>query len=176
VSEPRLLLPHTRKRKPYKRPSKTQVDRQEAKWLLETYADATDKSTKTLLRQVLISPARTEKEQGGERARDVRVQKPTMFRRMAFCTSICFMIAVPLTLLIGSVSAGSTLQIAVAKIFLIWFPVWAIFTVWVTLDAPSLYGFAGPRPDPFGVKAHSLSALGIANIVSMIAFLLVMTR
>jgi hypothetical protein len=81
------------------------------------------------------------------------------------------MLAVPFTLLIGAVSAGSALQIALAKISPGWFPAWATFTVWVTLDASALYGLAGPRPDPFAPKALSMSALGIANIISMIAFL-----
>jgi hypothetical protein len=165
------LLPYTRKSKPYKQPAITNVSPEEAKWLLETYADVEDKNTRTLLRQVRISPLRKGKRQQTEGTREVRVPQPSIFRRIVFSAAVCVMFAVPLTLLIGAVSAGSALQIALAKISLVGFPVWATFTLWVTLDASALYGFAGPRPDPFGPKALSMSALGIANIVSMIAFL-----
>ena len=81
-----------------------------------------------------------------------------------FAAAICFMLVIPLTLLIAAVSARSGLQAALAKMTLVWFPVWATFTPWVTLDASALYGFAGLRPDPFGPKAPACqhSALQIS--------------
>jgi hypothetical protein len=171
VCEDKLLLPYTGKRKPYKQPVVTKIDREEARWLLQTYADVEDESTRKLLRRALIDPEGAGKKQETEGKRDVRVPQPSIFRRIVFAAAVCFMLVVPLTLLIAAVSAGSALQAALAKMSPLWFPVWAAFTLWVTLDASALYGFAGPRPDPFGPKALSMSALGIANIVSMTVFL-----
>jgi hypothetical protein len=157
------------KRKPYSQPALTSVHPQEAQYLLEMYADRDDENTRALLRQARIHRSHDVRQRG--ELYEVRVAQPSLLRRVVLAATIAFLCLVPLTLLIVAVSAGSVLRIAFAKLSLLWFPVWMTFTLWVTLDAAALFGFAGPRPDPLGPKALSMSALGIANILSMIAFL-----
>ena len=160
------------KRKPYTQPALTRVYPQEAELLLQNYADRDDENTRVLLRHALIGRAdysRPRERNGGE----TRMPQPSFFRRIFLAATICLLSIVPATLLITAVSAGSFLQAALAKFSLLWFPVWVTFTLWVTLDASALFGLAGPRPDPFGPKALSISTLGIANILSTIAFLFV---
>lgn len=90
-----------------------------------------------------------------------------MFRRAAFATVLLFLFATPLLLLMAALSTGSALQGVFAWLTAVWFPVWAVFAVWVALDASALYGFVGPRPDSLGPKALRLSGLAVANIISM---------
>ena len=77
----------------------------------------------------------------------------------------------PLFLVVAALSGSSTLVNVPAHTAVYWFPLWAPFAVWVTLDAPALYRLVGPQQDPFGAKVISLSALGFANIVAMFLFL-----
>lgn len=99
--------------------------------------------------------------------------KASLVRRVAFALLLLVLLAVPLLLLTAAVSIGSPLNRILAPHAAFWFPPWAVFTVWVALDASALYGFVGPRPDPLGGKALRLSAVGIANIISMFLFLIV---
>lgn len=104
------------------------------------------------------------------------VPQASIIRRTAFVAVLCFLIATPLVLLLAAVSTPSGLQPALSRFSVFWFPVGAVFAVWVILDAAALFGFAGPRPDPLGPKALSVSALGVANIASMLLFLILANR
>ncbi len=53
---------------------------------------------------------------------------------------------------------------------------WAVFSIWVALDAASLCSFVELHPDPLGPKALALSLLGIANVVSALLFLMLAGR
>ena len=103
---------------------------------------------------------------------DPGVPQASIFRRAVFALVLLLLLATPLLLLVAAVSTGSALHVVVAQLTAIWFPLWAVFAVWVALDASALYGFAGPRPDPFGPKALILSFLAVANIASMFFFLM----
>jgi hypothetical protein len=95
--------------------------------------------------------------------RDPGVPQASIFRRAAFALVLLLLLATPLLLLLAAVSTGSALHDIVDRLTVIWFPLWAVFAVWVALDATALYGFAGPRPDPLGSKALSLSGLAIVR-------------
>ncbi len=110
--------------------------------------------------------------QGMGAQRALGVPQASIIRRAAFALVLLLLLATPLLLLVAAVSTGSALHAVVAQRTAIWFPLWAVFAVWVALDASALYGFAGPRPDPFGPKALGLSGLAVANIVSMFLFLI----
>jgi hypothetical protein len=103
---------------------------------------------------------------------DFGLPQASLFRRFALAVILLVLLAVPLLLLTAAVSIGSPIHRILAQHTAFWFPLWAVFAVWVALDASALYGFAGPRPDPLGGKALCLSAVGIANIVSMFLFLI----
>jgi hypothetical protein len=105
-------------------------------------------------------------------AGDARPPQASILRRALFVALLFFLIANPLVLLVAAVSKNDMLHTPLARFSVFWFPVAAIFAVWVILDASTIFGFAGPRPDPFGSKSLSLSALGIANIASMLLFLI----
>jgi hypothetical protein len=96
----------------------------------------------------------------------------SIFRRPTFAAMLLLLLATPLPLLLAAGSTGSALHDIVEQLSVIWLPLWAVFAVWVALDASALYGLAGPRPDPLGPKALRLSGLAVANIVSMFLFLI----
>jgi hypothetical protein len=100
------------------------------------------------------------------------VPKATIRGRTIFAAVLMLLIATPAFLFVVAVSNDSTLYGVLGQITVFWFPLWAIFAVWVTLDASALYGLTGPRPDPFGPKALKLAALGFANVVAMFLFLI----
>src|SRR5882762_1391311 len=77
--------------------------------------------------------------------------------------------------MVAAFPTDSALHGGLAHSTMFWFALWAVFAVWVTLDASALLGLVGPRPDPLGPKALRSSALGIANIASM-CLLVIMTR
>ena len=74
--------------------------------------------------------------------------------------------------MVAAFPTDSALHGGLAHSTMFWFTLWAVFAVWVTLDASALLGLVGPRPDPLGPKALRLSALAVANIVSMFLFLI----
>jgi hypothetical protein len=80
--------------------------------------------------------------------------------------------ATPAFLFMAALSNDSTLYGVLGQVTMFWFPLWAIFAVWVTLDASALYGLVVPRPHPFEPKALRLSALGPTNIAAMFLFLI----
>jgi hypothetical protein len=102
----------------------------------------------------------------------VCVLKVSILWHTIFAVVVLFLIATPSFLFMAALSTDSALHGVLAHITVFWFPLWAILAVWVTLDASALYGFVGPRPDPFGPKALRLSALGFANIAAMFLFLI----
>jgi len=104
--------------------------------------------------------------------RDPGVPQASIFRRAAFALVLLFLLATPLLLFLAAVSTGSALHDIVDQLTVLWFPLWAVFALWVALDASALYSFVGPRPDPLGPKALSLSGLAVANIASMFLFLI----
>ncbi|PYX44343.1 MAG: hypothetical protein DMG83_14080 [Acidobacteria bacterium] len=105
-------------------------------------------------------------------AEGLSVPKASILRHTVFVVALLLLIATPSFLFIATVSTDSTLHGVLGHITVFGFPLWATFAVWVTLDASALYGFVGPRPDPFGPKALLLSAQGFANIATMFLFLI----
>ncbi len=101
-----------------------------------------------------------------------------MFSRMSllqyavFALVLLCLIAIPTFFFVAVVSNDSKLQEVLAHITVFGFPLWAIFSAWVTIEAPALYALVGLRPDPFGSKALTLAGLGFANIVVMFLFLI----
>jgi len=100
------------------------------------------------------------------------VSKTSTGRRTIFAVILVLLIATPAFLFVAAVSDDSKVYGVLGQTTVFWFPLWAICAVWVTLDASALYGLIGSRPDPFGPKALSLSALGFANVAAMFLFLL----
>ena len=109
----------------------------------------------------------------GDAPDDLGVPRVSTSRRAAFAAVLLLLFATPLLLVMATVSTDSALRGVVERLITLWFPLWAVFAVWVALDASALYGLAGPRPDPLGPKALRLSGLAVANIISMFLFLLV---
>jgi hypothetical protein len=105
-------------------------------------------------------------------AEGLSVPKASILRHTVFAVALLLLIATPSFLFIAAVSTDSTLHGVLSHITVLGFPLWATFAVWVTLDASALFGFVGPRPDPFGSRALGLSALGVANIAAMFLFLI----
>ena len=102
----------------------------------------------------------------------LEILKASMVRRIAFAAAILSLIATPIFIFIAALTIGTDVQRA-ERFTPFCFPVWAVFTVWVILDAPALLRLVGPRPDPLGSKSLQLSALGIANLAAMFLFLIV---
>jgi hypothetical protein len=102
---------------------------------------------------------------------DLSVPLMSIFWRAAFATLLLLLLVTP-PLLMAAVSDGSALHGVLPQLTPFWFPLWAVFAVWVALDASALYGLVGPRPDPLGPRALMLSGLAVANIVSMFLFLI----
>ena len=98
--------------------------------------------------------------------------RTSVVRRTVFAAVLFLLITTPLVVFLAAVILGSNLDRA-EQFTLFYFPIWAIFAVWVVLDSPALLGLLGPRPDPFGPKALQVSALGIANLAVMFLFLIV---
>jgi hypothetical protein len=101
------------------------------------------------------------------------IQRVGIFRGVIFVAVLLSLFAIPLVLMVVAISPDSALHRALVPVTAYWFPLWAVFSVWVTLDASALFGFVGPRPDPLGPQALRLSALGLANIIAMFLFLIV---
>jgi hypothetical protein len=82
-----------------------------------------------------------------------KTPQPGIFRKIAFVVVFVLLFSTPALLLLAAVSANCPLRGILAQTTAFWFPVWAVFAVWVTLDSSALFGFVGPRPDPLGHKA-----------------------
>jgi hypothetical protein len=76
-----------------------------------------------------------------------KTPEPGSIRKIAFVAVVTLLFAAPVLLLLASVSPAFPLRAALSEDLVFWFPVWAVFAVWVVLDASALFGFAGPRPD-----------------------------
>ena len=146
------------KRKPYNRPTVKKLTPEEAKAELEAKAIPGSENT-----QQLLDALKKRKISGAP--------QPGVVRKIAFVVVLLLLLAVPVVLFVTTLSADLALRASLAQFTVFWFPVWAVFAVWVTLDAVALYGLVGPRPDPLGPKALGLSALGLANIGAMLLFL-----
>lgn len=90
--------------------------------------------------------------------------------RVAVALLICLLCVVPLLLLMAATSTDSWLHLWSARSVVFWFPLWEIIAVWVTLDAATLLALVGPRPDPLGPKAMTVTLLGLANVISTCVF------
>lgn len=104
----------------------------------------------------------------GEDSGDPGVPPVSIFRRATVAAVVFVLCFVPLLLDIASTDSG--LRAWLVSFVIFWFPLWVVFAVWVTLDAAALFSLAGPRPDPLGSKAFTISLLGLVNIVSACLF------
>jgi hypothetical protein len=50
--------------------------------------------------------------------------------------------------------------------------VWAVLSIWVTLDGAWIYSLAGPSSDPLGPEGVSLTVLGLVNVIAVLLFLI----
>ena len=78
--------------------------------------------------------------------------KASVVRRTVFAVVLFLLITTPLVALLAAMTLGSNLHRA-EQFTPFYFPIWAVFAVWVVLDSPAVLGLLGPRPDPFGPKA-----------------------
>lgn len=106
---------------------------------------------------------------------DAVTSRISVFRRAIFGAMLLLMIGTPSFLLIVAFFNISELRGIITQIAVLWFPLWAVFGVWVAFKASTLYGLVGSQPDPLAPKALKLSALGVANVVAMFLFL-ILTR
>ena len=113
-------------------------------------------------------------ERTGQRGKRV-TQHVSVLRRTVFRAVILFLVCTPAFLMIAAFSRGSALREVLAQVTVFWFPLWAMFAVWVAFEASVLYGLVGPRPDPLAPRTLKLSALGVANVIAMFLFL-ILTR
>lgn len=103
------------------------------------------------------------------------ISRVNVFRRAIFGAALSSLIAIPTFLLLTAFFGGSALRGMLAPMTTFWFPVWAVFAVWVAFKAPTLCRLIGPRPGPLAPRTLKLSALGVANVVAMFLFL-ILTR
>jgi hypothetical protein len=92
-----------------------------------------------------------------------------------FVAALSALIAIPTFLLLTAFFGGSALRGMLALMTAFWFPVWAVFAVWVAFKASTLCSLVGPRLNPLAPRTVKLSALGVANVVAMFLFL-ILTR
>ena len=100
------------------------------------------------------------------------IPKANVLRHTVFVMVLLCLVVAPAVLFMAALSTDSTLHSVLVRMMPFGFPLWGVFAVWVTLDTSTLYGLVGGRLDPFGPKALSLSALGLANIASIFLFLI----
>lgn len=93
-----------------------------------------------------------------------------LWRHVTIAIVIFLLCFVPLLFLIASASIESGLCAWFTRFLIFWFPLWSVFTVWVMLDADTLFRLVEPRPDPLGSKALIVSFLGLVNAVSACLF------
>jgi len=149
-------------RKPYNRPAITKLTPEDAKSELEAKPAPGCENAQQLLDAL-------------KKRRISGAPRPGIVRKIAFVVALILLFAAPVVLLTTAVSAELALRDSLARLTVFWFPLWALFAVWVTLDAVAFYGFIGPRPDPLGPKALGLSALGVVNLGAMLLFV-ILTR
>jgi len=100
------------------------------------------------------------------------VPRPRVCRLVLFGAIVSSQAIMPLVLLLDGVSSRWPANKGVGPFWAFWITLWAVFSVWVILDSDSLCRFIEARPDPLGAKALGLSLLGIANVVSVLLFLI----
>lgn len=106
--------------------------------------------------------------------RDVRAPQPTLLRRVAFGATLFVLVTVPLLLAVTGLSHALTPNRDWVAI--VGFPIWASFSVWVTLDAATLFRLVGIRPDPLGPQSLKLSALGLINLIAIFLFVILASK
>jgi hypothetical protein len=100
------------------------------------------------------------------------VPRPGVCRLVLFGAILLSQAAMPIVLLLNGVSSRWPVNKGVGALWAFWITLWAVFSVWVSLDADSLCRIVEPRSDPLGAKTLGLSLLGIANVVSVLLFLI----
>jgi hypothetical protein len=100
------------------------------------------------------------------------IPRVNVFRRAIFGAALSSLIAIPTFLLLTAFFGGSAVRGMLTQMTTFWFPVWAMFAVWVAFKASMLYGLIGPRPAALAPRTLTLSALGLANVVAMFLFLI----
>jgi hypothetical protein len=103
------------------------------------------------------------------------IPRVNVFRRAVFGAALSSLIAIPTFLLITAFFGRSALRGVLAPMTTFWFPVWAMFAVWVAFKASTLCRLIGPRPNPLAPRTLKLSVLGVVNVVAMFLFL-ILTR
>jgi hypothetical protein len=74
----------------------------------------------------------------------------SIFRRPTFAAMLLLLLATPLLLLLVAGSTGSALHDIVEQLSVIWLPLWAVFAVWVALDASAFIRFRWTSPRSVG--------------------------
>ena len=158
-----------RHRRYYYAPTATKLTREAAEAMLRAKAIPGNPQAKELFKQMTVmgEQMKSDRRSGETTARS----RLPAGRRVAFAMAMLLLIATPIFISFVALTIGSNADRA-AEYTPIYFPIWAVFAVWVTLDAPALLGLVGPRPDPFGSKSLQLSALGVANLAAMFFFLI----
>ena len=155
----------------YNAPTATKLTREAAEATLRARAIPGDPQAEELFNEMKVMGEQM-KAESDQRSGETTVQlRLPAGRRVAFAAAMLFLIATPIFIFVAALTTGSNADRA-AEYTPICFPIWGIFAVWVTLDAPALLGLVGPRPDPFGSKSLQLSALGVANLAAMFFFLI----
>ena len=149
----------------------TKLSRESAEAILRARAFPGDPQAEELFKQITVMGEQM-KAESDQRSDETTAQlRLPAGRRVAFAVAMLLLIATPIFIFFAALTIGSSADRA-AEYTPIYFPIWGVFAVWVTLDAPALLGLVGPRPDPFGSKSLQLSALGVANLVAMFFFLI----
>jgi hypothetical protein len=91
------------------------------------------------------------------------ISRVNVFRRAVFVAVLSSLIGTPSFLWMTAFFGDSALRRALATMTTFWFPLWAVFAVWVAFKASTLYGLLGPRPNPLAPRTLKLSALGVAK-------------
>ena len=100
------------------------------------------------------------------------VPQPGVCRLVLFGAILLSQAVMPIVLLLNGVPSRWPANKGVGALWAFWITLWAVFSVWVSLDADSLCRLVEPRSDPLGAKALGVSLLGIANVVSVLLFLI----
>lgn len=161
-------------RRCYNAPTATKLTREAAETILRARAIPGDPQAEELFKQMTAMGEEMKSESDRWSGKTTAQFRLPAGRRVAFAMAMLLLIATPIFIFFVALTIGSNAHRA-AEYTPICFPIWAIFAVWVTLDAPALLGLVGPRPDPFGSRSLQLSALGVANLAAMF-FFLVLTK
>lgn len=102
--------------------------------------------------------------------------KVSAWRVVLFGLIVLSETVMPLVLLLNGVSGQWPAHRGLEAFLALRITLWAVFNIWVALDAGSICRFVEPYTDPLGSKALGLSFLGVANVVSVLLFLILAGR